>query len=178
MVILSIFILLSCSNKANTNHLPISQKLFCNAIDSHKDKYQAITDKDKYIDQKADLAAIFTQRNNALNSILKDGHVDRWVGVIDDMTITSNGVYIKVQLPCNAHLSANDSLIITTDSTAYQSLKSYSENSDIVFSGQFLLSNNMSSSNKSALHYSIDNFTDHTSMMNPGFYFKYTQLHK
>ncbi len=168
-----------CSDNANITNLPQSQKQFCEVISKYRDLYQIIEDKDKYIDQENDLTAIFIKRKNALKKTLKNGQVEQWRGVIDDMTIGGEGVYLKVKLPCSAHMATNDRLVISNNSLVYQSLRSYSEDSKITFSGTFLVPTGSETDKKYPYesYYSEDSFTVHGSMIDPGFHFRYTQFH-
>jgi hypothetical protein len=185
ILILSIAVFISaCSEPTSSiqnSQLSQSQVSFCKTISTYKNMYISEKDKDFYIDQKEKIKHIYNSRTEKLKTILGNGKVDHWQGIIKDIIVSEGkGAYLEVQLSCDTSLEAQDSLIIAINSPLYQELRNYSENSNIIFSGTFLLPPDDSSTNKypHEAYYGEKSFTENGSMKEPEFLFMFTQFHK
>ena len=185
IIILSIALIISaCSEPTGSvqnSQLAQSQVSFCKTISTYKNMYISEKDKDFYIDQKEKIKNIYNNRTEKLKAILGNGKVDHWQGIIKNILVSEGkGAYLEVQLSCDTSLEAQDSLIIDINSPLYQELRSYSENSNIIFSGNFLLPPDGSSANKypHQAYYGEKSFSENGSMKEPEFLFMFTQFHK
>ena len=138
--------------------------------------------KPNYIDKEENEKKIYLDRTEKLKQILGDGKVNQWKGVVDKIISLDRGAYLDVRLPCNAYLRSNSSysnFIILKDTKLYQKLRRYSENSKIVFSGEFLLPPNKKAEKimPHLIYYGETSFTNSGGMSEPEFIFKFTDFH-
>ena len=181
---LLVVVISACSDESATSAQLVKQYSqqdeFCKVISEYRDSYLSEKKKDFYIDQKAKLKAIFFERTEKLKSVLNNGAVQNWNGTISNILVSEGkGAFLEVELSCGAHLEPQDNLIIGIESALYQKLRSYSENSKIAFSGNFLLPVNEDAQGKypHEIYYGEKSFTTEGSVKEPEFLFKFTDFH-
>lgn len=174
----------SCSDDAGSYKSSLSasqsQIEFCKVVRDYRDLYRETKNKKSYLDQKTDLTTIFNQRTNALKEVLNDGRIEKWQGKIGKLlSVEGKGAFLEINLPCNVVMASQDNLIIRLDSPLYQNLRGYSEDSNIVFSGNFLVPNDTKEQGKYPYeaYYGEESITENGSMSEPEFLFRYSDFH-
>jgi len=156
------------------------QDKFCDVISNYRSLYFSEKKKAFYIDQNASLEIIVTERTEKLKSILGNGTVENWNGTISKISISKDkGAFLDVKLSCGAFLEPQDSLIIRIESELYQKLRKYSENSKIVFTGNFITPPSEDAQGKypHEIYYGEKSFTTEGSIKEPEFIFQFTDFH-
>lgn len=179
------FVVISACSDDSTTSAPVAKQYsqqdeFCKVVSDYRDLYLSEKKKDFYIDQKAALEAIFLERTQKFKSILNSGAVQNWNGTINKILVSEGkGAFLEVKLSCGAYLEPQDNLIISMESALYQKLRKYSENSKIVFSGNFIIPPNADAQGKypHEIYYGEKSFTAEGSIKEPEFLFKFTDFH-
>ena len=179
-----LFLLSACSNNNSNTKIKSKENMtqveFCKIISDYRNAYFSEKINDFYIDQKTELEKIYSKREESLKSVLKNGYVENWEATISEILVSENrGAFLEVKLSCGASIEEKDNLNIAIDSPIYQSLRYYSENSKIKFSGHFLVPTDKSIEGKYPYetYYGEKSFTREGSIKEPEFLFKFTSFH-
>ena len=168
------------SNLSPTVKALSQQDKFCDVVSDYRSLYFSEKEKAFYIDQKTTLEVIVTERTEKLKSILGNGTVQNWNGTISKILVSEGkGAFLDVKLPCGTFLEPQDSLIIHIESELYQKLRKYSENSQIVFSGNFIIppSDDAQGKYPHEIFYGEKSLTTEGSIKEPEFLFQFTDFH-
>ena len=132
--------------------------------------------KELYIDKERTLNNIFAERTSELKKVLGNGNIENWHGRIKYIKIKEEGVELHVSLSCNARLESRGDLIIKVATPLYEILRGYHENSEITFSGNFLICSNNAKCDFHDMYYREKSFTQSGSMDEPEFLFQFKEM--
>jgi len=134
----------SCKEEKKSS-IPPQELSFCKIVDDYRELYLSESDKDKYIGQEEALEKIYRERTEQLIGVLGEGKLNGWVGTIRRITPNpGQGVWITVGLPCHASFSYQEDLTIKIGTPVYESLRKCHEKSNIIFSGNLVISPSIS----------------------------------
>lgn len=172
----ALLVITACSDQKSS--LPQQQAKLCETVTRYRELYATEKQKEFYIDKDETLTRIFSERTSELRKVLGEGQVDGWHGTIKKILVSQGkGAFLEVTLPCKVLLKPQDSLIIKIDTPLYETLRQFHENSEIIFSGNFLVSpSNAAAEYPYKTYYGETSFTESGSMDEPEFLFMFREI--